>query len=189
MNNEIILWAAIATIIVAVLTTMDFVFKRWNYLKKFGQRVHKQVLAFMDDQTYVTLKIPPPSPVKITAPAPDKILQPPPTEFPAPIPVKPVSSVRPLANVISSVNGVNKVLIKYIMRGAERLMAYEIVKEGFPTGYLVEFAMRDKEPKSCANADYRVANAQWHEWYKEWKQQPGGFGGSSGTGLDGTLPW
>ena len=68
-------------------------------------------------------------------------------------------------------------------------MAWEIVREGFPTGYFVEFAIRKLEPQSYATADYRVANEKWHEWYKQWKQQPGGFGGASGDGLDGTLPW
>lgn len=86
-------------------------------------------------------------------------------------------------------DGANKTLVKRIMRGPEKLMAWEITREGFPKGYLVEFTIRNQEPKSRATADYKVANEQWHEWYKEWKQQPGGFGGASGDGIDGTLPW
>jgi hypothetical protein len=108
---------------------------------------------------------------------------------PEPTPNGPITPLQPSGNVTNVAGGVKKDLVKHIMRGKEHLMAYEIIKEGFPKGYQVEFVMRDKEPKSCSSADYRVANERWHEWYKEWKQQPGGFGGASGTGLDGALPW
>jgi hypothetical protein len=98
----------------------------------------------------------------------------------------------PLPDAASLVNtspGPNKLLVKRIMRGTEKLMAWEIVRDGFPNAYFVEFSIRNLEPKSCVTADYKVANGEWHEWYKEWKKQPGGFGGASGDGLDGTLPW
>jgi predicted nucleotide-binding protein len=100
-----------------------------------------------------------------------------------------IPPLKPPVNVANAKEEANKILVKHIMRGTDRLLAYEIVRDGFPKVYLVEFTMRNKEPKSCSSEDYKVANVQWHEWYKEWKQQPGGFGGSSGTGLDGIPPW
>jgi hypothetical protein len=93
------------------------------------------------------------------------------------------------AGLINTGPGPNKQLIRRIMRGTEKLMAWEIIREGLPNVFFVEFTVRNLEPDSCVSADYKVASAQWHEWYKLWKQQPGGFGGASGDGLDGTLPW
>jgi len=68
-------------------------------------------------------------------------------------------------------------------------MAWEITGSGLFKSSFVEFVMRDKDPEAYITADYKEANERWHEWYKVWKQQPGAFGGSSGDGLDGTLPW
>lgn len=93
------------------------------------------------------------------------------------------------AGLLNTGPGLNKRLIKKIMRGPEKLMAWEIVREGLPNVFFVEFTVRNLKPDSCVTADYKVANAQWHEWYKLWRQQPGGFGGTFGDGLDGTLPW
>jgi hypothetical protein len=104
----------------------------------------------------------------------------------------PIKTAPPLPDTAALVNtgpGPNKLLVKRIMRGTEKLMAWEIVRDGFPNAFFVEFSIRNLEPKSCVTSDHRVANGEWHEWYKEWKQQPGGFGGASGDGLDGTLPW
>jgi len=104
----------------------------------------------------------------------------------------PVQVTPPLPDVAALVNtgpSANKLLIKLIMRGTEKLMAWEIIREGLPNCYFVEFAMRDQVPKAYITSSNKEANEQWHEWYKVWKQQPGGFGGSFGTGLDGTLPW
>ena len=93
------------------------------------------------------------------------------------------------AGLINTGPGPNKLLIKRIMRGTEKPMAWEIIREKLPNVFFVEFSIRNLEPNSCVTADYKVANAQWHEWYKLWKKQPGGFGGAFGEGLDGTLPW
>ena len=93
------------------------------------------------------------------------------------------------AGLINTGPGPNKRLIKRIMRGSEKLIAWEIIREELPNVFFVEFTVRNLESDSCITADYKVANSQWHEWYKLWKQQPGGFGGASGDGLDGTLPW
>jgi hypothetical protein len=104
----------------------------------------------------------------------------------------PIKLTPPLPDASALVNtppGPNKRLVKRIMRGPDKLMAWEILRGEFPRGYFVEFAVRNLEPKSGISLDYRVANEQWHEWYKEWKQQPGGFGGASGDGLFGELPW
>jgi hypothetical protein len=104
----------------------------------------------------------------------------------------PVQVTPPLPDVAVLVNtgpSANKLLIKHIMRGTEKLMAWEIIRAGLPNCYFVEFAMPDRAPKAYITSNCNQANERWHEWYKEWKQQPGGFGGSFGTGLDGTLPW
>jgi hypothetical protein len=93
------------------------------------------------------------------------------------------------ARLINTGPGPNKRLIKRIMRGTEKLMAWEIIREELPKVFFVEFTVRNLEPDSCVTADYKVANSQWHQWYKLWNQQSGGFGGASGDGLDGTLPW
>ncbi|MGB9467541.1 MAG: hypothetical protein WBR10_20700 [Candidatus Acidiferrum sp.] len=102
---------------------------------------------------------------------------------------KPAPLLPDVAGLVNTGPSPNKRLIKNIMRGTEKLMAWEIIRAGFPKCYFVEFVMRDKEPQAYITVDYKEANEQWHEWYKVWKQQPGSFGGSSGTGLDGTLPW
>jgi hypothetical protein len=88
-------------------------------------------------------------------------------------------------------DGVTKVLVKYIMRGTQhQLLAYETKREGFPgTRYLVERKASGQDPKSCLTSNRDEANARWNEWFKEWEKQPGGFGGSFGTGLDGRPPW
>jgi len=91
----------------------------------------------------------------------------------------------------STPDGVHKTLKKYIFRGTQQqLMASEITRDGFPgTRFLVEFIVAGQQPKSVSTANRDEANIQWHKWYWQWKRQPGGFGGSFGTGLDGTLPW
>lgn len=105
---------------------------------------------------------------------------------------KSVETNPPLPDTSALVNtgpGPKKLLVKRIMRGTEKLIAWEIVRENLPKCYFVEFSLRDLEPDACISADFKVANERWHEWYKQWKQQPGGFGGASGDGLDGSLPW
>jgi hypothetical protein len=91
----------------------------------------------------------------------------------------------------STPDGVHKTLKKYIFRGTQQqLMASEITRDGFAgTRFLVEFIVVGQQPKSMSTANRDGANIQWHKWYQQWKQEPGGFGGTFGTGLDGTLPW
>ncbi len=90
----------------------------------------------------------------------------------------------------TTAEGVTKTLRRYIMRGRESLFAYEITREGFTgTQFLVERIIPDQNPKSTETSNRDEANLQWHKWYKEWEGQPGSFGGASGTGLDGNLPW
>jgi hypothetical protein len=102
---------------------------------------------------------------------------------------KPAPPLPDVAGLLNTGPSASKPLIKRIMRGTEKLMAWEVIRAGFPKCYFVEFTMRGMELKAYITTDYKEANERWHEWYKVWKQQPGGFGGSSGDGLDGTLPW
>lgn len=112
-----------------------------------------------------------------------------PIELPFSHAAKPAPPLPDVAGLVNTGPSPNKLLIKRIMRGTEKLMAWEVISVGFPKSYFVEFTMRGMEPKAYITADYKEANERWHEWYKVWKQQPGAFGGSSGDGLDGTLPW
>lgn len=69
-------------------------------------------------------------------------------------------------------------------------MAFRVVRDGFSgSNYLVEWQRANQNPKSMQTPDRAQANNQWLIWYKEWEKQPGGFGGSSGTGLDGAPPF
>lgn len=89
-------------------------------------------------------------------------------------------------------DGVKRVLKMHIMRGHEILRADEVTREGFPgVGYMVERVSADQNqpPKYVITPNQNEANATWWKWYKEWKAMPGGFGGASGTGLDGKPPW
>jgi hypothetical protein len=91
---------------------------------------------------------------------------------------------------IATVDGVSKVPVMYIMRGHEKLLAYEVTRQGFPgTRFLVVRERSGEEPKSLETPNQDEATAKWQEWYREWQQQPGGFAGASGTGLDGKPPW
>lgn len=95
---------------------------------------------------------------------------PPPTELPA--------------------DGKTKTIVSYILYGSDRLLAYEVTRDGFPgVRYLVERHRPNQQPAYCDTPDRERANEQWRTWYQEWQSQPGGFGGSSGTGLDGRPPW
>lgn len=104
----------------------------------------------------------------------------------------PVKATPPLPDVATLVNtgpGPNKTLARRITGGADKLMAWEILREGLPKCYFVEFSIRGHEPKTCITADYSIANKYWNEWYKIWSTRPGDFGGASGDGLDGKPPW
>lgn len=85
----------------------------------------------------------------------------------------------------STPDGVHRTLKRYVFRGTQQqLMASETTRDGFPgTRYLVEFIVAGQEPKSCSTPNRDEANAQWLIWYEQWEKQPGGFGGTFGTGL------
>jgi hypothetical protein len=52
------------------------------------------------------------------------------------------------AALVNTGPGANKLLVKRTMRGTEKLMAWEIVRDGFPNAFFVEFSIRNLEPKS-----------------------------------------
>jgi hypothetical protein len=85
-------------------------------------------------------------------------------------------------------DGVTKTIAKYIMYGQDQLLAYRTTREGFPgTRFLVVRNRPNQQPQSCETPNCDEANARWNEWYQEWKKK--GFGGASGTGLLGELPF
>lgn len=89
---------------------------------------------------------------------------------------------------VESADGSSKTMVKYIMYGEERLLAYTTTREAFPgTRFLVERNHPNKPPQSIQTPNRDEANAKWNEWYKEWQQN--GFGGASGTGLSGEPPF
>ena len=57
--------------------------------------------------------------------------------------------------------------------------------------YLVErYIPGEQAPRYKLTPNKDEANAQWFEWYDEIKRSNnGGFGGCSGTGLDGQRPF
>jgi hypothetical protein len=125
---------------------------------------HIKKVADWVRQQVLRLK-PDPTPVELNLPP-----APPPTELPA--------------------DGVTKKPVMYIMFGPNRLLAYETTRQGFPgTRFLVERHLPNEQPKYCDTPNRDEANAQWRKWYEEWKAKPGGFGGASGTGLNGKPPW
>jgi len=91
----------------------------------------------------------------------------------------------------TTADGVSKVCVMYIMAGRDRLLAYEVTRKGFPGArFLVERHRPNQQGPQYKDTPSRdEANAQWREWYEEWKAKPGGFGGASGKGLFGDLPW
>jgi hypothetical protein len=166
-SGQIILIAAITTILTFVLAIIDFFFNRWKHFAGMWHWIRALLRRYKQDTSPVVLRIPA-SPLTSA------------------IPVSPPGGV---TGELSG--GVSKHLIKHIMSGTrQQLMAFEIVHQGFPgVRFLVERVVPKVEPESFQTPDRDKANAKWQEWYTEWKKQPGGFGGSFGTGLDGKLPW
>lgn len=93
----------------------------------------------------------------------------------------------------TSSDGVTKVLKMIIMcPGSSILRAYETTRVGFPgIQYLVERQDRGQsEWRSKLTDNKNDANTQWFEWYDEIKKMNNnGFGGCSGTGLEGKRPF
>jgi hypothetical protein len=99
-----------------------------------------------------------------------------------------IPPVSPAAFPINGKDGVSRTIVRYIMCGQNQLLAYTTTREKMPgTRYLVVRMRPSQEPQSVETPDRDRANARWNEWYQEWKSQ--GFGGASGTGLDGASPF
>jgi hypothetical protein len=102
-----------------------------------------------------------------------------------PAPAPPTSSV---SFPLEGKDGTKRVIVRYIMHGEDRLLAYTTTRENLPgTRFLVVRERPGREPQSIQAPDRDAANAQWNEWYQEWRK--GGFGGASGNGLDGASPF
>ena len=85
-------------------------------------------------------------------------------------------------------DGTQRKVVRYITSGEYSLIAYITTREGFPgSRFLIVRARPNMDPQSVETSDVTIANAKWQEWYLEWKKR--GFGGSSGTGLDGAPPF
>jgi hypothetical protein len=85
-------------------------------------------------------------------------------------------------------DGTHRKTVRFIMRGTDQLLAYETTRDGLPdTRFLVVRNRPEQLPQSVETPDRATANAKWSEWYQEWKKE--GFGGASGNGLDGGLPF
>jgi hypothetical protein len=82
-----------------------------------------------------------------------------------------------------------KQIVRYIMYGAEQLLAYNVTVPEAPARFLVQRLSPKHESKSLYTEDFEEANTQWNRWYKEWQKSPTGFGGASGNGMDGKPPW
>jgi hypothetical protein len=96
--------------------------------------------------------------------------------------------VSPAAFPLDDQDGIHREIVRYIMGGPDQLLAYKTTRKGLPgTRLLVVRVRPDNEPQSLETQDRDIVNAKWNEWYQEWKQR--GFGGASGSGLDGTPPF
>lgn len=166
-SNQIILIAALATILTFLLAVIEFFFNRWKHFAGLWHWFRTLARRFKDDPSPVVLRIPAPPPIRAI-----------PTSPPGTAPEE-------------TSGGVTKHLIKHIMSGTrQQLMAFEIAHQGFPgVRFRLERIVPKKDPEAFNTSDRDEANAKWREWYREWKKQPGGFGGSFGTGLDGSPPW
>lgn len=89
---------------------------------------------------------------------------------------------------VTTADGVTKRSVIYVMYGGNQLWAYEVTRKGFPgTRFLVERRLPGQPTKYKETPNREEANEQWRTWYEEWKAQPNGFAGASGT-FD-KLPW
>jgi hypothetical protein len=90
---------------------------------------------------------------------------------------------------VTTADGVTKRWVMHITYGANKLLAYEVTRNGFPgTQFLVERHRPDQQnPQYKLTPNRDEANAQWLKWREEWQAQPNGFAGASGT-FD-KLPW
>jgi membrane protein implicated in regulation of membrane protease activity len=92
------------------------------------------------------------------------------------------------AFLTSGADGVSRAIVRQIMCGQDRLLAYKTAREGLPGArFLIVRERPDRQPQSMETSDRVAANATWNELYQEWKKR--GFGGASGTGLDGEPPF
>jgi hypothetical protein len=85
-------------------------------------------------------------------------------------------------------DGTCRSIVRYVTNGPEQLLAYTTTRKTLSgSRYLVIRVRPGRDPHTIETSDRNAANAQWKEWYMEWEKQ--GFGGASGTGLDGTPPF
>jgi len=82
-------------------------------------------------------------------------------------------------------NALHGKLAKHIMGNGRKLLAFRTPRNT----YLVEYHRPGELVKSIETPNAEAANMQWREWFLDWKGQPAAFGGSSGTGLNGDLPF
>jgi hypothetical protein len=109
---------------------------------------------------------------------------------PTPVTLRIPPGVPSITLPATTADGVSKVCVMYVMSGPDRLLAYEVTRKGFPgTRFLVERHLPKQQPRYCDTPNRDEANAQWSKWYDEWRAKPSGFGGASGAGLSGKLPW
>lgn len=155
-KDTIILWSAIAGIVVCFVVVLDFSINRWGYIKRVAQWLWSGAKRIRPDSSAVELEISA-TPLSVTLPT-------------------------------GISDGVTKICVMYIMCGGDQLLAYTTTREGFPgTRFLVVRIRPNQQPQSCDTPNRAEANGKWNEWYREWKTK--GFGGASGTGLLGTLPF
>jgi hypothetical protein len=186
--NKIILWAAIGTIILTVIGTIDFFFNKWKHFKRF--------FAWLGDllpqlnAAPVELHIPPPARPVVTTPRPEDTIIRLSKAFEKARTADPVVTHPGTRLGATSPDGVTKVLKRNIMCPTQgQLLAFETTRFGFSgTHYLVERHIGgESQPRYKLTPNKDEANAQWFEWFDEMKKK--GFGGCSGTGMDGTRPF
>lgn len=76
-------------------------------------------------------------------------------------------------------------LVKFVIGGGRKLLAYRTARGT----HLVEYHRPNEHIRSIETSKPAEANERWREWYLDWKNQPCGFGGSFGSGLDDKQPF
>lgn len=194
MTNDTVNRILVAAALIAIF---DSLFPRLRYVWKFLVWSYKKLKAINFDQPPTTLHIPRPAKGIISdeelMDVMEEVVGPPQIVTNVRLPHTPVDPVVKYPGTqlgAMSPDGVTKVLKRNIMCPTQgQLLAFETTRFGFPgTRYLVERHIRgESQPRYKLTPSADEANAQWFEWYDEMKKN--GFGGCSGTGLDGTRPF
>lgn len=168
-KETILVWVGILS---GAAIIWDFISDRLGYIRKL-YRWSSGLIASADDHEFIRLDIP--KRPLLPDPPPQGATKPPVPEAPP---------------VFTDMEGVQKVLVCYIMGGHDKLLAYQTTRDGIPgTRFLVVRERAKQDPASKETSSRAEANDQWREWYLEWKKRPGGFGGTFGTGLSGEPPF